>query len=110
MAETESKAKAQAKKPPGTLTVREAAHILKMSPERVRQLARDGWIPREAKGFYPTVGTVHGYIDFLKDEARRSQQNVSANRARDARAREIELRIAQAERTLIAMEEAQFVM
>lgn len=107
MAEPKDKAP---KRAPGTMGIRDAAHLLKMTPERVRQLVKDGWIPRDTKGIYPIVATVHGYIDFLRDEARRSQQNVSANRARDARAREIELRIAQAERELIPMAEAMLVL
>jgi hypothetical protein len=94
----------------GMLTVRQAAQLLKMTTERVRQLSRDGWIPKAARGAYPLVASVHGYIEFLRDEARRSNQNIPANRARDARAREIELRIAEREGHLIPTDEALAVM
>lgn len=95
---------------PGMLTVKQAAALLKMTGERVRQLSRDGWIPKAARGIYPLVGSVHGYIDFLRDEARRSTQNQSANRARDARAKEIELRIAEREGRLMPTDEALAVL
>ena len=92
------------------LSIKQAAQLLKMTGERVRQLSRDGWIPKAARGLYPLVGSVQGYIDFLRDEARRSNQNAPANRARDARAREIELRIAEREGRLMPTEEALAVM
>ena len=94
----------------GMLTTKQAAALLKMTGERVRQLSRDGWIPKASRGLFPLVASVHGYIDFLRDEARRSNQNASANRLKDARQKEIELRIAEREGRLMPTDEALAVM
>lgn len=89
-----------------TISVEKAAKLLMVTPRRVQQLARDGWIPRAAGGGYPTVGVVQGYIRFLQDEQRRASRSAAENRVRDARAQEIELRVALRKRTLIDTEEA----
>jgi hypothetical protein len=90
----------------GTIPMAQAALLLMISDERVRQLQRGGYIPRAEKGRVPLVGAVQGYIRFLKDEERRSQRTAAESRVRDARAREIELRTARDEQELIPAEEA----
>lgn len=94
----------------GYIDAKTAAGLLMMSTERVRQLVKDGWIPKPDRNQYPLVGTVQGYINFLRDEARRSVQNVSANKARDARAREIEVRTDERLRKLVPFDEANTVV
>jgi hypothetical protein len=94
----------------GTITVEVAAKLLMVSTERVRQLAKDGYIQRPAKNTYPLVGVVQGYIRFLKDEERRTSKSASANRVADARAREIELRTAERANELIETDEALAVL
>jgi len=94
----------------GMISAEQAAKLLKVSAERVRQLVRGGWIKKAAKNQYPLVGVVHGYIDFLKDEERRTSlvQNESGLKA--ARQREVELRIAERERSLVPRDEAEAAM
>jgi hypothetical protein len=65
-----------------------------------------GYIPKPAKDTYPIVGAVQGYIKFLKEEERRTSKVQADSRVRDARAREIELRIAERERDLIPIDDA----
>lgn len=83
-----------------------AAKLLMMTPHRIRQLVSEGWIPKAARNAYPLVGLVQGYIRFLKDEQRRANKVQAESRVRDARAREIELRIAEREGRLIETAEA----
>jgi hypothetical protein len=90
----------------GLIPIEQAALLLMISAERVRQLVKAGSIPKPAKGRVPLVGAVQGYIRFLKDEDRRSTKTASASRVQDARAQEIELRTAERKRELIPIEEA----
>jgi hypothetical protein len=87
------------------LTMAQAAALLEMSPERIRQLVKTGYIEKRGKDQVPLVSAVRGYIRFLKDEDRRSSRTASASRVQDARARDIELKIAEKESRLIDMVE-----
>ncbi len=89
------------------ITLEVAARLLMISPERVRQLIKAGYIPRPAPGRTTIVGAVQGYIRFLKDEERRTSKTQADSRVRDARASEIELKIAERRRDLIPREEAE---
>ena len=84
-----------------------AARLLMISAERVRQLIKDGYIPRPVPGRTTLVGAVQGYIRFRDDADRRATKSASANRVTDARASEIELRLAERRREVIPREEAE---
>ena len=90
----------------GLITVETAAKLLMVSPVRVRQLVKDGYIPKPSRNSYPLVGVVQGYIRFLKDEERRTSKTATANRVGEARAVEIELRTAERAHRLIETDEA----
>lgn len=88
------------KKPdgPNVVPLEVAAALIKVTTRRVQQLVKEGWIKKSGRGGYPLLSVVHGYIDFLQDEARRSSKSASASRVTDARTREIEIRIADKEK------------
>lgn len=90
----------------GTITTAQAARLLMVSDERIRQLAKNGHIPKIAKDRFNLVAVVQGYIRFLKDEERRSSKSAADSRVRDARAAEIERRMAREDRDLIMLDEA----
>lgn len=90
----------------GTITVEVAARLLMVTPEWIRRLSKDGWIPKVERGRYRVVDVVQGYIRFLKDEARRSSRTASLSRLQDIRTRKEELAVAQAERELVPLTEA----
>lgn len=90
----------------GTITTTQAARLLMLSDERVRQLTKSGYVPSLAQGRYNLVAVVQGYIKYLKDDERRSSRSVADNRVRDARAAEIERRMAREDRDLIMLDEA----
>lgn len=79
------------------------ARLLDMTTERLRQLARDGVIPPAAKGGYPLVATVQGYLKWLADPERRSSR--PAADLASAREREVRLRLAERESELIDVED-----
>lgn len=83
------------------LSLDQAATLLMLSTERVRQLIKQGYIERRGVAQCTLVGAVQGYIRFLKDDERRSSKSAGASRVQDARAREIELKIAERDRRVI---------
>lgn len=63
----------------GTITTAQAARLLMVSDERIRQLAKNGHIPKIAKDRFNLIVVVQGYIRFLKDEERRSSRTTTAS-------------------------------
>lgn len=94
----------------GLITVGQAARLLMVSEERVRQLCKLGYVERPQRGKVILVSAVQGYIRYLKDEDRRSSKTAADSRVRDARAAEIELRIARQKRALVPREDAEAAM
>lgn len=90
-----------------TIPVSQAASLVMLTPERLRQLAAAGYIPRAVKGRYPLVDVVQGYIRFLKDEERRTSKVQAESGLKAARQREVELRIAREEARLVEMEDVE---
>lgn len=91
---------------PGLITVDQAAKLILMTPDRVRQLAKEGWIDKPARGAYLLVSVVQGYIRFLREDARRSSKSAADSRLKDAKLEEIALRVAEKKRELVPIEDA----
>jgi phage terminase Nu1 subunit (DNA packaging protein) len=87
---------------PTPLSRSDAATLIKVSVQRLDQLTREGWISKEGRGRYSLVAVVHGYIDFLKHEERRTSKSAAESRVRDMRADEIAVRIAERTKALVA--------
>lgn len=92
------------------ITLEVAGRLLMIGPERIRQLSKAGYIVIPKRGFTTIVSAVQGYIRFLKDDARKDTKTAAASRASDARAAEIELRMAERRRELIPQEDAVMAM
>lgn len=90
----------------GLIQAEAMARLLMLTTERLRQLGRDGVIPKAVKGKYQLVPTVQGYVRWLRDEDRRSSKSAGESAVRQARARQIELRTAQDQRELVPWQEA----
>jgi hypothetical protein len=75
------------------ITTEQAARLLMIGPERVRQLVKEGWITKLERDQYQLVDVVQGYIRFRNDEDRRALKSGAEARVRDARAEEIQLRV-----------------
>ena len=55
------------KKTDTTKTAKELANILDISDRRVQQLSKLGVIPKVARGRYPLIPAIHGYIKYLRE-------------------------------------------
>ena len=92
------------------ITLDVAGRLLMIGAERIRQLNKMGYIPIPKRGYTTIVAAVQGYIRFLKDEERKGSKAATASKAQEMRARQIELQIAQTQRELIPIEEAQLAL
>ncbi|CUA90900.1 hypothetical protein Ga0061061_11641 [Chelatococcus sambhunathii] len=91
---------------PERLTAGDMARVLALTTERLRQLSREGAIPKSIRGAYPAEETIRGYVAWLRDEDRRSTKSAGESAVRRARARQIELRTARDQRELVPWQEA----
>lgn len=92
----------------GMISLAQASRLLGLTDRRVQQLAKEGYIPKPSRGMYPLVGAVQGYIRFLRDEARKGSQ--AENGLKATRQAEIEMRMAEKRRDLVARAEANAAM
>lgn len=51
-----------------TYSVETIAKLLQVTPRRVQQLSKEGYIPKSSRGKYELIGSVQGYIRFLKSQ------------------------------------------
>lgn len=92
----------------GTISAETAARLIDATPRWVRKLVELGYVTKPTdRGRYNLTSVVRGYIKYLKDEGRRTSKSAADSRVRDARAAEIELKVATAKRELIPIEDAQ---
>ena len=62
----------------GLIPIGQAARLLMISEERIRQLVKQGFVPKpEKRGFVQLVGAVQGYLRYLKDDERRSAKSAA---------------------------------
>lgn len=94
----------------GLITLDQAAKLLMLTPNRIRQLVAEGALPKPTRKMYPLVGVVQGYVKFLRDEDRRSSKVAAESGLKAARQSEIEIRIAEKRRELVARPEAEMAM
>ena len=86
------------------------AKLLDLSERRVQQLSREGVIPKATRGQYDLIGSVRGYVQYLRDQAVSAQAGApdyAAERARYIRARAdlVEMEAAQRRGALITVED-----
>jgi phage terminase Nu1 subunit (DNA packaging protein) len=86
------------------------AKLLDLSERRVQQLSREGVIPKAERGQYDLIGSVRGYVRYLRDQAHKAQAGApdyAAERARFIRARAdlAEMEAEEKRRSLIAADQ-----
>lgn len=86
------------------------ARLLDLSERRIQQLSREGVIPKAERGHYDLIGSVRGYVRYLRDQAQKAQAGApdyAAERARFIRARAdlAEMEAEEKRRSLIAADE-----
>jgi hypothetical protein len=87
------------------VTTEEAGERMGISGQMVRVLIGEGFIQR-VEGGVELEAAMAGYIRWLKDESRRSTKSKSESDLKAARQKEIEMRMAERARELIATEDA----
>lgn len=92
------------------ISVSAAATLIDVSAARIRQLAADGFIEIHRRGHTSIKSVARGYARFWKEQSEKTTKTASASRATDARAREIELRIAERSRELIPIDDANLAL
>jgi restriction endonuclease Mrr len=93
-----------------TITVSQAAALLGRSDRWVQSLVKAGYIERANRGEYTLVAVIRGTLAYYEDQITKNNKAAAATRASEARTREIELRIRERSRELIAMEDARAVV
>ena len=93
-----------------TLTVNQVAALCGRSTQWVHQLAKAGFVQKQGKNEYALVAVVRGVIAYYEDLQAKNGKTAAANRATEARTREIELRIQERQRDLIPLEDARAVV
>ncbi len=88
------------------------AKLLDLSERRVQQLSREGVIPKATRGQYDLIGSVRGYVRYLRDQAMSAQAGApdyAVERARFIRARAdlAEMEANQRRGSLIAADDAE---
>ncbi|WP_354689936.1 terminase small subunit, Nu1 [Lentibacter algarum] len=88
------------------------AKLLDLSERRVQQLSREGVIPKAERGQYDLIGSVRGYVRYLRDQALKAQAGApdyAAERARFIRARAdlAEMEAKEKRRSLIAADQVE---
>jgi len=79
----------------GTISIPQAARLLAVTPARVRQLIAEGYIERTDRGRVLLVSAVQGYLrSWHASQTRAEDRHADGTRVRNARADEIELRVA----------------
>lgn len=101
--------KTEAATPAGMIPAAQAARLIMVTTQWLRQLSAKGYIPKAVKGNYPMIAVVQGYIKFLKDEERRTSKVQADSGLKAARQREIERRIAREEGKLGEMDDFEAV-
>ena len=93
------------------------SRLFDVSERRIQQLAKDGIIPRAARGKYPLIGTIQGYVKFLQERAANSafdgnDGDLQSERRRLTRAQADaqELKNAVAERKVVPVEFAVYTL
>lgn len=90
----------------GYISVENAAKLVLLTPRHLSRLVQDGWIKKTAGGHYSLVGVVQGRIRQLEHKLKEGSKSAAQNTASLARAKEIEIKIAERQRKLIKVTEA----
>lgn len=67
------------------------AQLLGVTPRRLQQLAAEGFVPKSERGLYPLVGSVQGYIRYLKEHSREASRGTEHARLARAQAVKVEM-------------------
>lgn len=84
----------------------EAAKLIGKSPRWINQLVNDGFVKQAQPGLYKPADVAKGFAASILDDKQKKSRSGTLATVQTARAREIDLRVAQKERKLIGIDEA----
>lgn len=84
----------------------DAARLVGITPARLRQLFASGHVERLAHGKTTAAAVAQGYAKFWQEKASEKTKGSATSRVSDARAAEIEQRMAVRDRVLVPSEDA----
>lgn len=64
--------------PPDAVLIPQAAKLIGLHPERVRQLIKNGHAASPARGYVGLAGLLRGYVTYLRSEAERPESDAAA--------------------------------
>ena len=88
------------------ISLDDAGRLLGMSAERIRILVKEGYIDRPHPGRVTLSSVARGYARYWQEKSSQETKTSADTRVRDARAAEIEQRIAERNRQLVPAAEA----
>lgn len=88
------------------ITMDDAARLVATTTARLRQLVAAGYVDRVGRGKTTAASAARGVAKFWEDKSKEQTKGSADARVRDARAAEIELRIAERRRDLVPADEA----
>lgn len=77
--------------PGADLPAKAIASLLGVTERRLQQLAQQGFIPKSERGLYPLIGSVQGYISYLKQRQSSANRSSSHQRLATAQANKVEM-------------------
>lgn len=92
--------------PDTVITLAQAGDMLGISRKRISQLVQEGFISKAGRGTTTILAAARGYARYWQEKASQETKTSADTRVRDARAAEIEQRIAERNRQLVTAAEA----
>lgn len=83
------------------LTVEQVATIVQKTSRFVQLLVKDGYIVQQKRGEYTLIETIRGLQAYYEDRLSRSEKKATANRASEARTKQIEQQMEIRQRNLV---------
>lgn len=84
---------------------KQAAAMLKVSVVWLRKLVKDGYIHKLDRDQYRAMDVIHGYVDWVRDDNRRSSKSASASRMQDVKTERLEFDLKVAKRDYLPKED-----
>lgn len=91
----------------GKVKVDSLARLFNLSPRRVQQLAREGIVKKDTRGFYDVIPSVQGYVTYLQQQLEGKPTQDVAKQIRDEQLRRMRLENEAREFSLVPIDEVE---
>lgn len=86
---------------PQVLTTQQVATLLQRTPRFVQQLAKSGYIEQSGRNQFSLVAVMRGVMAYYEERLQKSNKAVAANKASEARTKQIEQQMEIRQRNLV---------